>query len=211
MSFASLTIDEFLDRLSSAEPGPGGGALAALAGALAAAMLAMVCNLTVGRPRFASVEEELQRVLASVLACRRLLTALADADADAYANVSQANRLPRTTEAEQQARAAAIESSMHRATEVPVATAEAARDVIQLAVQTAEAGNPSVLADVAVAAHLALAAARAAADQARYNLASLTDTAIVATMAERADRVRGDADALAARALDIVDRRLALP
>src|SRR5438132_134751 len=78
MHLASLSIDDFLDRLASEEPTPGGGALAALAGAQASAMLAMVCQLTVGRPRFAAVEEQVRGLLGDLAQCRRDLLALAE-------------------------------------------------------------------------------------------------------------------------------------
>src|SRR5437773_11595290 len=106
MHLASLSISDFLDRLSSDDPTPGGGALAALAGAQASAMLAMVCQLTVGRPRFAAVEDQVRALLDELAQCRRDLLALADADADAYGEVAAAYRLPRGTDAEKEARTA---------------------------------------------------------------------------------------------------------
>jgi formiminotetrahydrofolate cyclodeaminase len=182
---ASLTVDELLQRLGSADPTPGGGCVAALSGAMAAAMLSMVCNLTVGRPRYAEIEAEATAIRDACQRQQRVLVALADADAEAYGAVSEAYRLPRAGDRERAERAEAIESAMHRATEVPVRTAEAARSVLDLAVRSAVASNVSVVADVAVAAHLALASLRGALDQAELNLASVKDHDFVAEMEAR--------------------------
>jgi formiminotetrahydrofolate cyclodeaminase len=207
MSLGSLTIDEFLARLGSSDPTPGGGALAALSGAMAAAMLAMVCNLTVGRPRFSDVEAEVRALLEKAEALQRQLLDLADADADAYTAVRDAYRLPRATDEDQQTRADAIEQSMHHATEVPVDSALAARAVLDLAAKAAETTNPVALGDVAVATHLALGAARGAADQARLNLATLKDPSFIARMGEQIDRLLAEADVVAVRALQGVATR----
>lgn len=206
MHLGSLTLDEFLDRLGSAEPVPGGGSLAALAGAQAAAMLAMCCNLTLGRPRFVAVEGEVRGLLASALASQRELMQLADRDVAAYLAVRDAYRLPRTTAAEQAARAAAIEAAMRLATVVPVETTEAARIVLGLALRAARSTNPSAFGDVSVSAYLAMAAIRGAADQARLNLTSLTDQTFVLAMGSRIDnaleRVESDVAAVTATVFD---------
>jgi formiminotetrahydrofolate cyclodeaminase len=209
MSFASLTIEAFLDRLSSSDPTPGGGALAPMVGAFAAAMLAMVCNLTLGRARFAEVQGAVSEALAQSAEHRARLLSLADADAEAYGSVRDAYRMPQTTGDQKLARAAAIEATMHRATEVPVESAEAARAVLSLALRTAQVGNPSALADVVVGAHVAAAAVRAAAAQAQFNLTTLTDREFVATMQDRVDRTVIDLDSLTARILDVVEARTA--
>ena len=207
MDVGSLSIDDFLTRLGSSDPTPGGGALAAVAGAMAAAMLAMVCNLTLGRERYADVETEVRSILAQCLESQQRLIQLANEDAVSYLAVRDAYRLPRGSEAERSARADAIERAMHRATEVPVATASSARVVLGLAARSAEITNVSMLGDVAVAAHLALGAARGAADQARLNLLSLADADFVSRNRAQIDDLLTGADADAARSLEAVDAR----
>jgi formiminotetrahydrofolate cyclodeaminase len=207
MALGSLTIDDFLAQLGSSEPTPGGGALAALSGAMAAAMLAMVCNLTLGRPRFADVETEVKDLLANCLDLQENLLKLADADAEAYLAVRDAYRLPRDTDADKEARSAAIEASMHGATEVPVDSARASGVVLDLAAIAARITNPVALGDVAVATHLALGAARGAADQARMNLGTLQDEAFVARKTEEIDQIMRAADATSTRSLEDVNRR----
>src|SRR4051812_18022854 len=149
MDVGSLSIDDFLQRLGSSDPTPGGGSLAALSGAMAGAMLAMVCNLTIGRPRYAEVEQEVHAILDEALASQRRLVDLADADMDAYEAVRDAYRLARGTDDEKTARAAAIEQSMTRATQVPVDTAEAARALVDLSLRAANTTNVNALGDVA--------------------------------------------------------------
>jgi formiminotetrahydrofolate cyclodeaminase len=207
MDIASLRIDEFLRSLGSSDPTPGGGALAALAGAMAAAMLAMVCNLTIGRPRYADVEEAMRAILAETLVRQAELLDLANADADAYGAVRDAYRLPNATDAERAARKDAIARSMERATVVPVQTAEASRSVLGLTARAGEIGNPNMLGDVAVGAHLALAAVRGAADQARLNLASLAATPFAAEMEHRLGAAVAEADRATQAALAAVERR----
>ncbi len=207
MDIAKLTVDEFLTRLSSSDPTPGGGALAGLAGAMAAAMLAMVCNLTVGRPRYADVDEAIRAILSDAEAQQRALLDLANADADAYGAVRDAYKLPQSTDNEKAARTGAIAKSMERATEVPVQTAEAARAVLALAASAGEISNRLMLGDVAVAAHLALSAARAAADQARLNLLGMPPTEFATEMERRIAGALAGADQDTQRALDAVQRR----
>src|SRR5262245_9005623 len=132
MSIASLSLDEFLARLGSSDPTPGGGALAAVVGATSAAQLAMVCNFTVGRPKYADVDAQVRALLDKVLASQRRLVELADADATSYLGVREAYALPRGDDNERARRAEAIEQSMHGATDVPIATMEAAREVLNL-------------------------------------------------------------------------------
>jgi len=209
VNIASLTIDEFLSRLGSSDPTPGGGALAALSGAMAAAMLAMTCNLTLGRPRYADVEPQVHDLLGNLSASQSRLLALANADADAYQGVRDAYGLPRGDESERAARADAIERSMHTATEVPLDTLEASRRVLDLALLAARITNTNILGDVAVAAHLALAAARGAADQARLNLASLHDGDFAASMESRLDTALDGSAGLVENTLEAIASRTA--
>jgi formiminotetrahydrofolate cyclodeaminase len=176
---------------------------------MAAAQLAMVCNLTVGRPRFAEVEAQVQEILRQVDALQQQLAELATADTEAYAGVRDAYGLPRGTDDEKAARQAAIQQAMRPATEVPVQTAEAARATLDQSVPAAETTNPSTLGDVAVAAHIAFAAAHAAALQAELNLGSLTDAEFASSMKTRVEQARSGAEAVRDRAVAIVRQRAA--
>lgn len=170
-------------------------------------MLAMVGNLTRGRPKFADVEAQVVEIVAEADRRRRRLLELADADAEAYGSVRDAYRLPRTTNEEKETRAAAIEASMHQATDVPVDTAIESHAVLELALRMAQTGNPTVLPDVAVATHVVVAAVRSAATQAEYNLVTINDRPFADRMQERIDKAVGSLDALAAHVLEIVETR----
>src|SRR5207244_3843216 len=116
-----------------ASPTPGGGSASALVGAMAAGLVEMACNLTVGREKFRDVEEELTVVLGRSGELRIQLLAAVDEDTDAYDKVSQAYKLPKTTDEEKQARTQAIQQALKYATEVPLLVAKAAMEVSQLA------------------------------------------------------------------------------
>lgn len=178
---------------------------------MAAAMLSMVCNFTIGRPRYAEVEPQIKTMLDETLALRRRLVELANADVEAYGGVRAAYALPRASDEEREARRGAIEASMHEATMVPAATAEAARQVLDLALHEGHIANVQLLSDVAVAAHLALASLHGAADQARLNLAGLSDAAFAGTIRERLERATGSADTVLAEALQAVESRSTNP
>lgn len=185
MSFADTTLRGFLDLLASGSPTPGGGGGAAIGGALGAALASMVCNLTVGRAKYAAVEPEMRAILARSEALRQELTALADEDARAYNAVLAAYRLPRDDDAARAARGAAIEQAMQGACIVPERIVAACHEVIDLCEPLAERANPNALGDVATAAQLALGGLRGAAAQAEINLASLKDAAFARATAER--------------------------
>jgi methenyltetrahydrofolate cyclohydrolase len=177
---AATDVAAFLDALASASPTPGGGAAAALAGALAAALVAMVCNLTIGRPRYAAQEAAMRDILAATERARRRLLDLADEDARAYAAVAAAYRLPRADEPQRGARTAAIQAALKDAVVPPLATLQVCHDLVPLCLQVAAHGNATVASDAAVAAELAVAGVRGAIWNVRANLAEIADAAFVA-------------------------------
>ena len=199
---AGTPVASFLDDLASASPTPGGGAVAALAGALGAALVAMVCNLTIGRPRYASVEGGVRALLVRSEEARRRLLELADEDARAYDVVAGAYRLPRSTESERAARAAAVQEALRAAIIPPLATIRACRDLVPLCLQVAAHGNANVASDAAVAAELASAGVRSGIWNVRANIAEIADAAVVshfeAEIAAAEVGLRDDLDRLGA-------------
>lgn len=170
-----LELADFLDRLASDSPTPGGGSASALAGALAGALVEMVARLTMGRERYADAEAEMADVLNRAGAIRRELTDLIDRDARAFEAVMAASRLPRGTEDEKNRRRAAIEEATKEAAQVPLRVTELACEMLSLARTAAERGNPNAVTDAGVAGHLALTAAEGAALNVKINLAGLKD------------------------------------
>jgi len=179
-SFSQKTVAQFLDELASQAPVPGGGSGAALVGALGAALASMVCNLTVGKPKYADVQGEIQTLLAQTEALRARLTALIDEDIAVYYRLSSAYKMPKETEEQKAARTAAIQDILRDATKVPMQIAEACVQVLQLCKPIAEKGNVGAVSDAGVAALLAEAALRSAALNVLINLAAIKDAEFAA-------------------------------
>jgi len=184
MSLAKLTVEDFVFELASASPTPGGGSASALAGAMAAAMVEMTCNLTVGREKFRDVEDRLKVVLARAGELRAQLLAAVDEDTAAYDEVSQAYKMPKETDAEKGARSEAIQKALMTATQLPLRVAKAAMETAQLAQIALEEGNPNVASDARVARLLADAARAGAVANVEINLSSLKDFDYVTNIEE---------------------------
>jgi formiminotetrahydrofolate cyclodeaminase len=189
MALIKLTVEDFIGQLASDNPTPGGGSASALVGAMAASMVEMACNLTIGREKFRDVEEELKVVLGRASALREQMLVAVDEDTDAYNAVSAAYKLPRATDAEKSERTASIQAAMKQATVVPLRVAQAAMETSHLAVIAIQKSNPNVASDARVARLLADAAREGAVANVEINLGSITDSDFV-------NRVRDDLDGL---------------
>jgi len=169
----------FLDELASSAPAPGGGSAAALAAAIGAALVSMVANLTVGKKKYADVQDDIQRILSHSEALRHKCVKLLEDDVAAYTEVSRAYKMPRDTEEQKQARSAAIQEVLKGATAVPMELAEACVEILNLCPESAEKGNVRAVSDAGVGALMAEAALRAAALNVWINLGSIKDAAFV--------------------------------
>ena len=172
-----LAVHDFSAQLAAKQPTPGGGSAAALVGALGAGLVSMVCQYTVGRERYADVEEAAQRVLARGEELRVELEQAVAADVAAYGSYSRAQSMPRETDAEQGARNAALQMALRESTSVPLGVAERCTELLELAVEAAEIGNPFLISDAAVGAELAAAARASAELNVRLNVGGLEDEA----------------------------------
>jgi formiminotetrahydrofolate cyclodeaminase len=175
-------VGAWLDELGSAAPTPGGGAVAALSTATAAALVEMVGNLTIGRAAYAEHEPQVTAVRDEARSLRRRALEQADEDAAAFGALMAAYRLPRGTDDQNNTRRAAVQQATEKAAAVPLDVAATAAAVINLATQLPGRSNPNVLSDVGVAAVTAAAAIEAAAVNVDVNLATLTDPAARAAM-----------------------------
>jgi formiminotetrahydrofolate cyclodeaminase len=173
--FADQTVSAFLEALAAPEPTPGGGTASAIAGAMGTALLMMVAGLPRTRANTDAERATLEEARAALAAVRNRLAELADVDADAFAAVMSAYRLPKATDEEKATRRQAVQRALGDATESPLnvlrATAEAARG----ARLVAALGNRSAVSDVRVALELLEAAAAGAAANVEINLVSLDD------------------------------------
>jgi len=166
-------VTQFLDELASSAATPGGGSAAAILGALGAALVSMVCNLTIGKKNYAEVEGEMHDVLANAEALRARLADMVADDIAAFNGLMAAYGLPKQTDDEKAARGAAIQHALIAATEAPLACARACADVIKLSMRAAEVGNRNVISDAGVGALAAQAALRSAALNVDINVPSL--------------------------------------
>jgi methenyltetrahydrofolate cyclohydrolase len=168
-------IELFLDDLASRKPTPSGGSAAAVMGAMGAALVSMVCNLTIGKTQYRDFEEELKSVLTKAEELRRDLTKMIEEDVQAFDAVMRAYGMPRLTKDETATRAQAIQTALKTATLVPMRCCRACREVITLGTVVAEKGNRNVVSDAGVAALAAYAALRSAALNVFTNARAITD------------------------------------
>lgn len=166
---------EFLDLLASKEPVPGGGGAAALAGALAAALTSMVCNLTFGKKKYEEVQLEISELLLDSEVARGRLSDLVDEDARVFAELMQAYKLPKATDEEQALRIRAISERSIDASEVPFEIACVCLKVLELSNKAAKIGNQQLISDAGVSALLARAALRSACYNVLINLSAIKD------------------------------------
>lgn len=167
------SLSGFLSSIASSEPVPGGGSVAAHAGALGASLVQMVAGLTIGKKKYAAVEGEMKQIALDAAALSNRLTSLVEKDAEAFSAVSEAYKLPKESEDQKNARQTAIDSALLGAAEIPLESARACLEVARLALVCAEKGNQNAVTDAGVAALLAGSGARGAAYNVLINLKSL--------------------------------------
>jgi len=179
------TLDGWIAELAGAAPVPGGGSAAALAGTLAAALVAMVARLTIGRKAYAAVEPRAKEILAEAETLLAELRRLVDDDAAAYARVSEAYKIPK----DDPRRTAAIDQALVGAAETPLEMARRAARLVVLAGEIGSIGNKNARSDAKVAAELARAALKGAVENVRVNVASLSDVTKGEAQIEEAERL----------------------
>jgi len=177
--FVEKTVTAFMDELASSAPAPGGGSVAALSGALGAALVSMVCNLTLGKKKYAAVQDDIRALLQHSETLRRELLDLLEADVQVYTSVSKAYKMPRQSEEEKAARREAIQAALKEATAVPMKVAEACVKVLDLCMPTVEKGNVNAVSDAGIAALMAEAGLRSAVLNVLINLGAIKDEAFV--------------------------------
>ena len=184
-------IDEFIGSVAANKPIPGGGSVAALAGALAAALGEMMAGLTEGRAKFAALDPQVREIHARLTKARNQLRGLVQEDSLAFKELLGAYKLPKETKEEKDIRAGAIEQAAIGATETPLRTARAAFRVLEDVRVLVEIGNPNARSDAAVGAQLAFAALKAAHYNVLTNIPGIKDKAFAQkSRAESLDMVQ---------------------
>ena len=205
-----LPVHEFLERLGSSDPVPGGGSAAALAAAMGAALVAMVAELTIGRPAYAEHEATIRKLRFDAIDRRVELLDLAQQDADAYDTVVRARHLPKESEADKAARSEALQAAMLEAARIPLRAAVVAGEVLDRAERIAPIGTRNAASDAGGAAQLAAAGLRGALLNVRINLPFLADDEpLRASAPAEIERLGALATTGEQAALAAVDARLA--
>lgn len=197
-------IEPFLDQLASSAATPGGGSAAAIIGAMGAALVSMVCHLTIGKKKYAEVEGEMQDVLTKTEALRDKLTGMIQDDVKAFDAVMGAYGMPKETDADKQARDKAIQVALKLATDVPLACAYAAREVIDLAAIASDKGNLNVISDAGVGVLAGYAALRSAALNVFTNARMITDKTFAEAKLQELNRLLAGAEAATEKAYGVV-------
>ncbi|MCK8060778.1 MULTISPECIES: cyclodeaminase/cyclohydrolase family protein [unclassified Fusibacter] len=191
---ANLTCVEFLDKLASNEPVPGGGSVAALTGGIAAALAAMVANLTVGKKNYVEVSEEMEEIATRMIQMKIAFVEFIDKDANSFDGVMKAFKLPKETDEEKAARTAAIQNGYKEAIAVPLAVAKAASEMFEMIEVVVTKGNQNAVTDGLVAAMSARTAILGALLNVKINLSSVKDEAYV-------EKIKSEVEALEAFAI----------
>ena len=199
----SLAVRDFSAALASDAPAPGGGSASAAAGAMGAALLGMVCRLTLGKEKYRDAWEELGRIASAMDRDRDTLLGLVDEDTRAYDAIVAARKLPKETPEEKTARKKAIDEATLLATTVPMQTAFFSMEAITIAPVVLEKGNPNCASDAYVAALLLSAAVNGALANVRINLPGVSDASV-------AEGFRNDAAQAAGKAAEAMEKVRAL-
>ena len=184
-----LTVEEFTARTASSAPVPGGGSVAALAGALAVALSEMVANLTIGKAKYAGVEEEMRKLAEKGAELRGELLEGIRKDSTSFGLYMEAFAMPKTTEEEKAVRREAMQRGLRAATEAPLAIAEAAARIFPIAEAVVLRGNTGAVTDGLMSAMLARTAVLSALLNVKINLGSIKEEAFAAATAARIEEL----------------------
>lgn len=187
-----LTVKGLLAETAGDAPVPGGGSISALNGAIAAALAEMVANLTIGKKKYADVQDEMAEIAKSAAALQKELVLDVDRDSEAYDGVSQAFKLPKETDEEKVIRSAAIQENTKKAALVPMEVARRASTLLPSIEAVVARGNQNAVTDGCVAMMCARVAVVGALFNVRINLTSIKDEEFVARLREEADRLEAD-------------------
>ena len=202
------SLTGFVASVASPSPTPGGGSVAAHAGALGAALAQMVAGLTVGKKKYVAVDAEMRELALKASALVTTLSTLVQRDADAYGAVSTAYKLPSEPADAAAKRSAAITDALLGAAEVPLETARACAQVAELAAACATKGNTNAVSDAGVAALLADAACRGAVYNVRINVSSLEDKTRGAGLVQEANQLLSQTSKFVGEATAAVEKAI---
>jgi methenyltetrahydrofolate cyclohydrolase len=202
------SVRRFLDSLADRSATPGGGSATALLGAIGAALVSMVCQLTLEKDGSGELKPQMQAVLERARVAQERLTLLLDEDVRAFSAVMAAYALPRANAEETRARSEAIQAALHAATLVPLACARESGEVMELSRIAAEKGHLHAIGEAGVAALAAHAALRGAALNVSLNAGSIKDQKFVETTLSELEQIVRRYGRLDASVQELLDGRL---
>jgi len=203
-----MTVEGFVNEVSVDSMAPGGGSVAALLGALGAALAAMVANLTAGKKEMFDRFDDMSALAAKGQDVKAALLRAVDEDTNAFNRIIAAARMPKGSKEEKAARAAAMEEANQYATRVPLQTAALCLEAVKLAKSAAARGNPASISDAGVSAHAARAGLAGALLNVRINLPGVKDAAFRKDVEKKAAAMTAELDAIFAETQALVDRTL---
>jgi glutamate formiminotransferase/formiminotetrahydrofolate cyclodeaminase len=201
-------INNFLDELASNSPTPGGGSVAALAGALGAALVSMVGNLTIGKKKYEDVEEDIKKIISSSEKLRYELSQLIEEDVKVFNNFMATYKMPKETEDEKKIRAEKIQESLIEAAKVPLKVAYKCLDILYLSKEVAEKGNINVVSDGGVAVLMAEAALESAIINVKINLRMIKDEKVRTELSSSIKEISLKEKGQKEKVLEIVDSKI---
>jgi formiminotetrahydrofolate cyclodeaminase len=201
-------INNFLDELASNSPTPGGGSVAALAGALGAALISMVGNLTIGKKKYEDVEEDFKKIISSSEKLRYELSQLIEEDVKVFNNFMATYKMPKETEDEKKIRAEKIQESLIKAAKVPLRVAYKCLDILILSKEVAEKGNINVVSDAGVAVLMAEAALGSAILNVKINLRMIKDEKVKEELSSSIEEILLKGKGQKEEVLEIVEEKI---
>ena len=201
-------VGNFLDELASSSPTPGGGSVAALAGALGAALISMVGNLTIGKKKYEDVEEDIKRIISSSEKLRYELSQLIEEDVKVFNNFMATYKMPKETEDEKKIRAEKIQESLIKAAKVPLRVAYKCLDVLNLSKEVAEKGNINVISDAGVAVLMAEAALGSAILNVKINVRMIKDEKVKEELSSSIEEILLKEKGQKEKVLEIVEEKI---
>ena len=203
-----MTIQTFLDELAGKASTPGGGAAAAISGAMGAALISMVANFTIGKKGYEEVEGESKDILDKAEKLRAELTEAINDDVRVFNRVMASYGMPKETDEEKAARSAEIQAALKEATDVPLECAKLCREVVNLSQPIADKGNNNVISDAGVAVLAGYAGLRSAALNVYINIGGIKDEEFVASRRQQLETLLDGMDSLKEEIYELVKSKL---
>ena len=203
MELHSVSVLKFIQDLGSSAPAPGGGSVAAMNGATAAALLEMVANLTLGNAKYEAVHEEMRGIQETMCAVKEEFVHYINKDSAAFMELMDSFKLPKDTEEEKTHRKEEIQRTTKQAALVPFAIGKLAYSLLSVAETVILRGNANAITDGMIAVINARAAIKSAFLNVKINLGSIQDAEFVKDLADAMDEMESGLDAEEQRLLSL--------